>query len=270
MRLAPSWRAASSSSVYHWPSRYIEASPLRDGAGSPGRTGSLARAATVAAEDLPRPRGARRPVVAVGDVERRDAAESGREGTGVGPGDAPESVHHPVFGREVVERGRRAGMPRDRVDLGRGAIGEEHDPGLGAQRDHVARAVVLLVAPGELVLLDQPLLVLVDRVARREPGLLVPAGAEAIEVEARLGIEGQRRRPPQLREAPHRLLVNLVRMDIGAGREIDLGTGDMEEAERVALRLRPGLLGVDDVVRDGRDTGGHLGHRAQRLEGSDR
>ena len=39
-------------------------------------------------------------------------------------------------------------------DRGGRAIGQEHRPGLGADRQHVARAVVLFVAAGPLVLLD--------------------------------------------------------------------------------------------------------------------
>ncbi len=230
----------------------------------------LPRAAALAAEGRPRPRGARRAVVAVGDVEGGDAAEGRGEVGGVLAADPPERVRHPVLGGEVVERRRRGDPPRDGVDRGGGAVGQEHDPGLRRELDHVPRAVVLLVAPGVLVLLDQALVVLVERVAGGEADLLVAAVAETIEVEARLGLDEERRRPPELRQVCRRPRVDLVPVGVGAGGQVDLGPGDVQEAQRVACRQRPRLLRAHHVVGDGRDARGRRGHRPQRPERSDR
>ena len=54
-------------------------------------------------------------------------------------------------------------------------------------------AIVFLVAPRALVLLDDVLLVLVHREARGDAGLLVPAHAQTVEVERRLVFDHQRR-----------------------------------------------------------------------------
>ena len=105
----------------------------------------------------------------------------------------PDRVVHAVVGAEVVERrvGRdRAAEPID--GLGR-LVGQEHDAGLRAQLDDVPRAIVFLVAPRALVLLDDVLLVLVHREARRDAGLLVAAHAQPVEVERRLVFLDQRR-----------------------------------------------------------------------------
>ena len=73
-------------------------------------------------------------------------------------------------------------------------VGQEHDAGLRAQLDDVARAIVFLVAPRALVLLDDVALVLVDREAAGEPGLLVAAHPQPVEVERRRLVLGDQRR----------------------------------------------------------------------------
>ena len=58
----------------------------------------------------------------------------------------------------------------------------------------MARAIVFLVAPRALVLLDDVAVVLVEREAAREAGLLVRAHPEAIEIQARSLLIHERRR----------------------------------------------------------------------------
>src|SRR5438477_176571 len=81
---------------------------------------------------------------------------------------------------------RRRYLLRDAGDVPLRAIGEEDGAGLRAKREHVARAIVFLVAPRALVLLDDVAVVLVDRKAGREPRLHVAAHAKTVEIDARL------------------------------------------------------------------------------------
>ena len=101
------------------------------------------------------------------------------------------SVWLHAVGRREIDRAARRRSPRAAIaiDVGDGAIGEEHRTGLRAERQHVPRAVVFLVAPRALVLLDDVAVVFVDRIAGGQAGLLVAAHLQPIEVHARLVFE---------------------------------------------------------------------------------
>ena len=137
--------------------------------------------------------GGGRAMVAVGDVERRHRGEGGDQRVALGRGDPPEGVGDAVGGDEVEERrlARRRARPRRRSPAR--PVGEEHDAGLRAQLDDVPGAIVLLVAPRLLVLLDQVALVLVDREAAGDADLDVTVHVQPIEVERRLGLDRERR-----------------------------------------------------------------------------
>jgi hypothetical protein len=62
-------------------------------------------------------------------------------------------VLHAVVGCEIEERRPRDHVGGKTIDVGRRRVGQEHDAGLRAQADDMARAVVLLVATRALVLL---------------------------------------------------------------------------------------------------------------------
>ena len=140
----------------------------------------------------------------------------------------------------------------DGVDRRRGAIGQEHRTGLRANREHVPRAIVFLVGPRLLVLLDQVAIVLVDRKARGHARLHVLAHVQAVDVEARRVFDDERRAALRRREVPRGLLVDLVGVRIGAGGQIDLRPRDVQEAQRVAGGERARFFGVHDVVGHGR------------------
>ena len=140
----------------------------------------------------------------------------------------------PSAAREVVER--RVG--RDRacrpVDSFGGRVGQEHDAGLRAQLDDVARAIVFLVAARALVLLDDVALVFVDREAAGDAGLLVLAHPQPIEVERRRLVRDERRLLAERREILARPLVDRAAStgSASAGRSI---------SDRVTCRKLSGL-----------------------------
>ena len=195
--------------------------------------------------------GARRAMVAVRNVQRRNAREGIHQLGGLPRPHLPHRVMHRVVRAEVVDRRVGGDRAAQAVDFVRRLVGQEHDAGLRAQLDDVARAIVFLVAPRALVLLDHVLLVLVDREAARDAGLLVAAHAQAIEIERRFGILLQRRLLPQRREILARSVVDLRGVGIGAGRQIDLRARHVEKAERIRRCELTGLFGADDVVGDG-------------------
>src|SRR5215467_4152657 len=100
---------------------------------------------------------------------------------------------HSIGGLEIEERLTRAEASHGVVD-GRGrAVREEDRAGLGADCYHVPRAIVFLVPPRALVLLDDIAVVLLERPAPRDAGLLVSSHSEPIQIDARLVFHDQRR-----------------------------------------------------------------------------
>ncbi len=205
--------------------------------------------------------------MAIGDVERRQAAERADDGIHVGAGDLPQGVRHAIRRHKVVDR---LGLRHARghgIDGWRRRIRQEHGAGLRPQLGDVARAIVFLVAARLLVLLDEPRVVFVHRVARGQAGLLVLPHPQLVEVERRLGL--LQHRLSRLREPLGRGPVDDVRIRIGAGRQVDLGARHVQEAQFVAGGQRARFLGVDDVVGDGGDARGERRLGPQRAEGSD-
>ncbi len=212
-----------------------------------------------------RARGARRAVMAVRNVERRNPGERRHERVAVRAGDAPDRVLHAVRGGEIDER-RAADRPLGNAgDVALGAVGEEDRTRLRAEREHVARAVVFLVPPGALVLPDYARIVLVDREAGGDSRLHVAAHAEPVEVGARLVLDDERP-VPQRRVILRRAAVDGVGVRIGVGRQLELGTRDANKAERVALGERARLVGRDHVVGNGRHRAGDVRRGTQRPE----
>ena len=81
----------------------------------------------------PRPRRARRAMVAVGNIQRGNAREGVHQLGGLLAADPPDRVMHAIVGAEVVERrigGDRAAQP---IDLVRRPVGQEDDARLRAR-----------------------------------------------------------------------------------------------------------------------------------------
>ena len=116
-------------------------------------------------------------MMAVGDVQRRYGPEEIDECLRPFLRDAPHHVLHTVVRGEVVERRGRRNRGNQCVNRGDRAIDQEYRTGLRTQIEQMARAIVFLVAPRPLVFLDAVAIVIVDRIARRDAGLLVTCGA---------------------------------------------------------------------------------------------
>ena len=213
----------------------------------------------------PRARGARRAMVAVGDVERGDAADRRDERVARCAADAPQGVPHLVGRREIDDRLALRHLGDDPIDVGGRAIRQEHRPRLRAEREHVLRAIVFLVAARALVLLDDVAVVLVDGEARGETGLDVAPHLQPVEIDARLVLHDQRVFPER-RKIVRRATVHGVCVWIGAGRQLELGARHAQEAQRVAVGERAGLVGADNVVGNGCDAGGIGCVRTQRTK----
>ena len=195
-----------------------------------------------------RPGGARRAVVAVGNVERRYARESIHGGARIRSRHPPDRVLHAIGRREIVEGRSRCRPRRFGVRFRRRAIGQKDDARLRPQLDDVPRAIVLLVAPSPLVFLDDVLIVLVDGKASGDTRLFVRAHAQPVEVERRRVLDDERR----LRAKPGKIragqVVDARRVGIGPGRQIDLGARDVKKTERIAVGELPRFVHAHDIV----------------------
>src|SRR3989338_7804532 len=128
-------------------------------------------------------------MMSVGDVQRVDGRECLDKRRPESRVDLPDRMPHPVERREVHERlTRRSYAPCQLVDLRIRTVRQKDGPGLRPQLDDVPRAVVFLVPPRTLVLLDDATVVLRQRIARRHSRLAVPVSVEMIEIERGLGI----------------------------------------------------------------------------------
>ena len=161
---------------------------------------------------------------------------------------APDRVLHAVGGSEVVERWRSETAGDFGVDFRRAAIGQEHHTRLRPQLDDVPRAIVFLVAARTLVLLDDVLLVLVDRETGGDADLLVRPHAQAVEVHRRRVLDDERRLRAQRRQVLARQLVDICRVRIGPRRQIDLRARDVEKTQGIAGRELPRFFYADDIV----------------------
>ncbi len=192
-------------------------------------------------------------MVPVGDVERGHAGKGRDQGARLLAAGAPERVLHAVGGGEVVDRLGPGYPTRDVVDRRGCFVREEHDAGLRAQLDDVARAVVLLVAARTFVLLDDVRLVLVDGEAAGDSRLLVSCHPQTVEIQRRLAVGLERRASAQRIEVLARSCVHLRRVRVGSGREIDFGASNVKETERVVGRQLPRFLGAHYVIGDRRN-----------------
>src|ERR1019366_1941144 len=105
-----------------------------------------------------------------------------------------------------------------------------------------------------LVLLDDVPIVFAERVTSRHADLLVRAHPQSVKVHAGLVFDDERGLLQGV-EIAGRTLVDAGRVRIGTGRQLELGARDAQEAQRVAGRQRARLIGIDDIVGNGGDTG---------------
>ena len=172
--------------------------------------------------------------------------------------------------RLEIEQRLGSADPLDlRVDEWCLSVGQENDTGLRLDGHHVPRAVVLLVGSGAFVLFDSTAVVLVERVAARQPRLSMAPIAQAVHIERRLRLDHQRggaTHPGQIR---HCCLVHDRVVRIGAWRQIDFRSCHVQKAERHVGGERPCLLGADDVVGDSGHGRGRTRFRTKRAKWRD-
>src|SRR5215510_6568228 len=153
-----------------------------------------------------------------------------------------------VLGDEVVFR-QCLDEPGDQLVYFRfGAVGEKHRFVIAAERFDVPGAIILLVRSGPLVLLDEPLVVLVDARGSDNTDLNMTTHALHVEVEPRLRILNQPFLRTELLEVALAELINLLRMLIGAARQADFRPRDGEKTLRISLRVSARFLGSHHIV----------------------
>ena len=196
----------------------------------------------------PRCRGA--AMVAVGDVKAGHPPELGFDESDLRRvGDDPGAVAHAVGRSEVHARGLGRLLCDQCVEGRVGPVHEEHGAGLSVQRLDVPHAVVLLIGPRQLVLLDDAFEVVLATRGGDQPGLAVPAHDLAVQIEMRLRVLPQRALRNQPPEILPSLGIDLRRVNIRRRRQINLRLADMEEAQGIAGRDLPRLFGRHDIVR---------------------
>ena len=205
--------------------------------------------------------------MAVGDVEDIQLAEfllDGRDQLRVV--DHVEDVAHAVVGRNVVLRPPRHRLLDQPVDGLALLVGQEDRAGLGVQGLDVALAVTLLVLAGQLVLLDHVVLVVLAGSAGDQADLHVLAPYLLVDVKTLFLVLEQGLFVDEAVEIFLALGVHLVGVEIGPGRQVDLGLADVQERIGIALGQLARLLGTEDVVGRGGDLFGQVPARPEPLE----
>ncbi len=207
-------------------------------------------------------------VVAVGDVEGIDLLEGlfdfPDEGVVV---DDPDGVYETVGAGEIVKRLFGPNPVEETIEHLVVAVGEEDRAGVGIGGGDVVGAIVFLVPAGELVLLDQVLLVFLDRGPGHEAGLDVSSHLLLIDIEAGLRFLDEDAPFDQFLEALGGLFVDFAVIVVELGREIDFGLGDVQERVGVFPDHLFRFFGGENVVGGS----GHLGDEFEAgAEGAER
>lgn len=167
-------------------------------------------------------------VMPVSDIKRRGGAEFAFNG-----GDVrivvyrPESLLH-VLKHKVEKRSALDGFFNDRIDPGAGAIGKEHDAGVGVAEVDVIATVFFLIGAGQLMLFYDVVHIVVDRRAGDDAGLSAAVHDLTENIETRLLFTDQ---DPVFDHSVKRiagLFINFLAVMVGLGGKVDLGTVDMK------------------------------------------
>ena len=199
-----------------------------------------------------------RAVMAVGDVQRRNILENLRNAVvGLPVTDNPQFVSEAVGGRKIVLRSvvfHHAG--HDGVDLGVVGVGEEHRFDIGFLVADVDHAVLLLVGTRQFVLLDRARKVILEIAAHRQAVLRAAVHRLRIDIIVLFGILLKPALFAPCAEILDGLVVNLLRMFVRNGVEVDFGLDDMQQRTLGGFGLRLG--GVQHVVGTRRHLGSVL------------
>jgi len=164
-----------------------------------------------------------------------------------------------VRGGEINFRRLRGLAADEFVQRGPGAINQEDGAGLGIERFNVAHTVVLLIGPGQLVLLDFAIEVILATCGGDDPDLAVAAHDLAIKVKTRIGRLLKMALAHEPRKILLRLGINGGRIRVGSLGQVNLGLADVEKTQRLALGLAAGLGGGQHVVGQLAKFAGNLG-----------
>jgi hypothetical protein len=130
------------------------------------------------------PRRGRGAMMAIRDVQSVERVERRAQRLDLRTrGDAPDRVHDVVRAPHGEQRFCRRGRVDQLGERGVRPVREQHGPGLRVQRHDVARAVVLLVGPRQLVAPDPVRLVGRDRGGERDTRLGAAVHDHPIDVE---------------------------------------------------------------------------------------
>ena len=192
-------------------------------------------------------------MVTVRDVQRRHGAKGVLKAVGRLGRNLPDDVLNTVGRDEIKQRLGPSGVLHDPGNPADRAVRQEHRTGLGTDRQHVASAVVLLVATGPFVLLDDVRAVVFERKTACDARLFVPPHPQSIRRRASACLPDERCVALQRAKATRRLVVHDGSVWISSGREIDFGARHVEKAERIAVREQRRFVGSHHVVGNGGD-----------------
>ena len=156
---------------------------------------------------------------------------------------------HAVFSHKIHVRRLRCFPGHEFVHGGNGLVSQKYWTGLRVERFNMPDAVILLVGPRELVFLDGVPQVILAARRCHQPDLAVSPHDLSVQIKAGLRILDQRAVVDQFREVLFPLGINFRRIQVGAGRQINLRFAHMEKTQGIARRHLPRLLRGHDVVR---------------------
>ena len=221
----------------------------------------------IAALRLIHARRRRAAMMPVRDVERRHRREFPLDRLDtVRVANDPGRVPHAVGGGEIHIRHFLQTAVHKRINAYRRAVREEHRPRLRRQRLDVAHAVVLLVHARQLVLLDGAGEIFFTARHGHDADLRMRAHHLPVEIKTRRAILPQCALRDELLQIFFPARIHWRGVEIGAGRQINLGFADVQEAERIAGGHLPRLFRGHHVIGQFANLRRQLGLRPQRGE----
>ena len=160
-------------------------------------------------------------------------------------------MYHAALPGGGESRGVLHGLLYDGVDLRDLLVGDDAGAGLGLHEFYLVHAVVLFYGAGELVFADAVIVVVLHAGAHHQAGLYMGAHLQAVGVEAGLILADQQPLLEHFVEILGGLPVDALVVHVGAGRQVYLRLGHVQEAVGLALGHLAGLVGVHHVVRRG-------------------
>ena len=194
-----------------------------------------------------------RTVMAIGDIERRHSRKQfGDAGDVLCVINDPEGVSEAIqLGYEVILRFTSRVFGHDLIQLGVIRIGKEDRLDVGIVHTHMFHAILLLVAPCQLMLLDHAIHVVGHISADHQSILGLAIHGLRIDVIALLLVLHQPALLLEQLEVLRRLQIDRGIMLVSTHRKVNLRLYDMIKGLLIARSLCPCLLRVQHVIRPG-------------------